>query len=119
MPLNNLPTIRHRNLLRLHQEFLAASIAQGITSSLDRAFAASLEISPSKWSQLKGGQTLGNRLAQQIESKAGKPAGWLDQEDQDQQDKLRAEFLDACRAAWERTDADGRIRLMEFIRVHH
>lgn len=109
--------LRLRNLLALHQAFVAHMVSQGVApSGLERAFAASIEISASLWSQIKGGRTVGDALAKQIESKSGKAAGWLDQvHEETVSDPMEEKFIEACRKAWRASDRKGRSELKKAI----
>lgn len=109
--------LRLRNLLALHQAFVARMVSQGVApSGLERAFAASIEISASLWSQIKSGRTVGDALAKQIESKAGKAAGWLDQvHEETASDPIEEKFIEACRKAWRASDKSGRVALKKAI----
>lgn len=109
--------LRLRNLLALHQAFVARMVSQGAApSGLERAFAASIEISASLWSQIKAGRTVGDTLAKQIESKTGKAAGWLDQvHEETASDPIEEKFIEACRKAWRASDKQGRLALKKSI----
>jgi hypothetical protein len=109
--------LRLRNLLTLHQAFVARMVAQGVApSGLERAFAASIEISASLWSQIKAGRTVGDTLAKQIESKAGKATGWLDQvHEETASDPMEEKFIEACRVAWRASDKPGRAALKKAV----
>ncbi|MFN7572402.1 MAG: hypothetical protein ACK5TK_13275 [Betaproteobacteria bacterium] len=78
----DLAAIRLRNTRALFAEFVRSTVAvhaAGDVKGLDRLFAEHLAIAPSYWSQLKSGERqIGEKLARQFESLAGKPAGWLD-----------------------------------------
>ena len=49
-----------------------------MVKGLEQAFAATLQVSPSMWSQIKSSRPIGDKLARQIECHHGKPQGWLD-----------------------------------------
>lgn len=100
--------IRTRNTLALYQAFVEAQVNMGESpTGMARAFALHLEISASRWSQIKGGQTIGNKMANQIEAKCGKPPGWLDQvvfpEGQIYFSSEHA-FLEICKLAWRKAE---------------
>lgn len=88
-------------------------------TGMARAFALHLEISASRWSQIKGGQTIGNKMAAQIEAKCGKPSGWLDQVVFPEVTEASEEeaFLQKCRQAWQTAISSNRqsqlLRLVE------
>ncbi len=109
--------LRLRNLLALHQAFVARMVSQGVApSGLERAFAASIEISASLWSQIKSGRTVGDALAKQVENKAGKTAGWLDEvHEETASDPMEEKFIEACRKAWRASDKQGRSVLKKAI----
>ena len=88
-------------------------VSQGVApSGLEGAFAASIDISASLWSQIKAGRTVGDVLAKQIENKASKPSGWLDEiHEETVNDPMEERFIEACRAAWRATDREGRATL--------
>lgn len=117
MPPHTQHQLRLRNLLALHQAFVARMVAQGVApSGLERAFAASIEISASLWSQIKAGRTVGDALAKQIENKAGKVVGWLDQvHAETASDPMEEKFIEACRQAWRASDKQGRLALKKTI----
>ncbi len=101
----------------MHQAFVERMVSQGVApSGLERAFAASIEISASLWSQIKAGRTVGDALAKQIESKAGKALGWLDEVHADTvSDPIEEKFMDACRQAWRASNRQGRLALKKAI----
>lgn len=105
------PTItRRNNALELFQDFAERSLAAGAPpKGLEQSFAATLQISPSMWSQIKSARPIGDKLARQIETLCGKPAGWLD-EVRDTRAVTPAEqaFLDLALQAWRATNAGGR-----------
>ncbi|MBP9735098.1 MAG: hypothetical protein KBD82_05605 [Rhodoferax sp.] len=110
-------SIRLRNLLSLHQAFAQARVTNGESlAGLESAFAASLEVSLSMWSQIKSGRTVGDKLARQFESKSSKPLGWLDQEHSETApDPAEEKFIATCRAAWASADRTGRAELKKII----
>ena len=79
---------------------------------LEQGFAASLQISPSMWSQIKSSRPIGDKLARQIEKLCGQPAGWLD-ESRDAQSIAPVEqaFMDLALAAWRATNSAGKRQL--------
>ena len=117
MPPQTHHQLRLRNLLALHQAFVERMVSQGVApSGLERAFAASIEISASLWSQVKSGRTVGDALAKQIESKAGKAVGWLDQvHEETASDPMEEKFIEACRKAWRASDKQGRLAIKKTI----
>ncbi len=109
--------IRLRNLLALHQVFAQARITSGESlAGVESAFAASLEVSLSMWSQIKAGRTVGDKLARQFESKSAKPMGWLDEAHPDTApDPAEEKFMALCRAAWAGADRAGRAELKRLV----
>lgn len=104
---------RRRNVLALFQQHAEASLARGESpKGMDQRFAATLQISPSMWSQLKSSRAMGDKLARQIECLAGKPAGWLD-EAQETSTPTPAErsFLEVALALYRASGARGRREL--------
>ena len=82
-PTHAVPSItvaRRRNALALFQAHAEKALASGASpKGLEQAFAATLQISPSMWSQIKSSRPIGDKLARQIETLCRKPAGWLDE----------------------------------------
>jgi hypothetical protein len=77
----NITLIRRSNVLHLFQAFAEKALAAGDTpKGLEQAFAASLQISPSMWSQIKSSRPIGDKLARQIEAHGRHAVGWLDVE---------------------------------------
>jgi hypothetical protein len=114
------PTItRRQNALELFQAYAEKSLAAGTSpKGLEQAFAASLQISPSMWSQIKSARPIGDKLARQIEVLCGKPAGWLD-EARDTRVITPAEqvFLDLALAAWRAANGAGKKALREQLKA--
>ena len=111
--MSNITIQRRRNALALFQSYAEAAVAKGAApKGLEQTFAASLEISPSMWSQIKSSRPIGDKLARQIEQHCGKPAGWLDEEreavglSQGEQ-----QFLALALKAWRASNSDGRKKL--------
>ncbi|EJE51549.1 hypothetical protein PMI14_03739 [Acidovorax sp. CF316] len=110
MTLPPLTVLRRTNVLALHRLFLEQQIAAGKPAKgLDQAFAASLEISPSMWSQIKSSRPIGNTLARQIERHAQMELGWLDAEHATEHpDPAEERFLALAREAWRQANAQGK-----------
>lgn len=104
---------RRTNVLALHRLFLEQQIAAGKPAKgLDQAFAASLEISPSMWSQIKSARPIGDTLARQIERHAHVEIGWLDaQHATEHPDPAEERFLALAREAWRAANARGKREL--------
>ncbi len=79
-PLTNITVTRRQNALALFQAYAEKALASGATpKGLEQSFAATLQISPSMWSQIKSARPIGDKLARQIEQACGKPSDWLDE----------------------------------------
>ncbi|WP_088278719.1 hypothetical protein [Ideonella sp. A 288] len=108
--MSNITVVRRQNALALFQDYAEKALAQGASpKGLEQAFAATLQISPSMWSQVKSSRPIGDKLARQIEATAGKPVGWLE-EPRVSVVPTSAEkaFLDLALAAFRSTNARGR-----------
>jgi hypothetical protein len=112
------PTItRRRNALALFHAYAERALAEGATpKGLEQAFAASLQISPSMWSQIKSARSIGDKLARQFEVLSRKPRGWMD-ENHEAALLTPAEkaFLDLCLRAWRATNSNGRRNLRAYV----
>jgi len=106
----NLTVNRRRSVLALFQAYAEDAIAKGAPpKGLEQTFAAHLEISPSMWSQIKSSRPIGDKLARQIERHAGKAAGWLDEERQQEGlSSAEQQFLALALKAWRAANSDGR-----------
>jgi hypothetical protein len=106
----NITIARRQNALALFQAYAEKALATGLApKGLEQSFAATLQISPSMWSQIKAARPIGDKLARQIESNCGQPAGWLD--DVHAEMPLTAAetaFLDLALAALRATKGSGR-----------
>ena len=101
---------RRQNALALFQAYAEKGLASGAApKGLEQAFAATLQISPSMWSQIKSARPIGDKLARQIESACERPLGWLDaaRDDATPSAAERA-FLDLALKAWRATNSAGR-----------
>jgi hypothetical protein len=98
----DITTTRRLNVLALFQAYAEKALAAGIApKGLEQSFAASLEISPSMWSQIKSARPIGDKLARQIEVHGSKPTGWLDERRRDAAPSpAEAAFLQLALAAW-------------------
>ncbi|MBX3607673.1 MAG: hypothetical protein KF788_20535 [Piscinibacter sp.] len=105
------PTLtRRQNALSLFQDFAEKALAAGHPpKGLEQSFAATLQISPSMWSQVKSSRPIGDKLARQIEALSGRPAGWLDVERANASPSpAESAFLELALAAWRATNSAGR-----------
>jgi hypothetical protein len=71
--------IRKENVLLLYREFIDKEVAAGETYGLESRFAGFLDIHATLWSQIKKDRPIRDALARQIERRAGRPPGWLDE----------------------------------------
>jgi hypothetical protein len=111
----NLTLHRRLNALALFQAHAEKAVAAGAApKGLEQAFAATLQISPSMWSQIKSSRPIGDKLARQIEVLCGKPIGWLDELRKDNAPTpAETAFLELALAAWRATNVAGRKALRE------
>jgi len=109
-PLPNITITRRLNASALFQAFAEKALAEGATpKGLEQSFAATLAISPSMWSQIKSSRPIGNKLARQIETHCGQPAGWLDEARAGASPTpTERAFLELALHAWRATNGAGR-----------
>jgi hypothetical protein len=110
---SDITTTRRQNALSLFQGYAEKALAEGATTKgLEQAFAATLQISPSMWSQIKSARPIGDKLARQIEQHCGKAAGWLDEEREPAGlSPGEQQFLALALKTFRATNSDGRKRL--------
>lgn len=116
----NTTLTRRRNMLALYQDYARQQLARGESAKgLEQAFAATLEISPSTWSQIKSSRAIGDKLARQIEQHAGKAAGWLDEAHADANvpDPAQDRFTEIAGAAWQRSNAKQKRELTRLLKA--
>ena len=113
--MSNITLARRQNVLALFQDYAERALAKGVPpKGLEQSFAASLQISPSMWSQIKSSRPIGDKLARQIEVATGKPSCWLDESRKaEQPSSAELAFLDLALAAYRATNAAGRKSLRE------
>lgn len=113
--MSNLTLVRRQNVLALFQDHAEKAFAAGAPpKGLEQAFAATLQVSPSLWSQIKSSRPIGDKLARQIEVMCRQPAGWLDAEHAPARPTAaEAAFLDLALAAWRATNSAGRKALRQ------
>ena len=101
---------RRQNALALFQAYAEKALASGTPpKGMEQSFAASLEVSPSMWSQIKSARPIGDKLARQIEQHCGQPAGWLDEERASATPSpAEQQFLALALLAWRATNGAGR-----------
>ncbi len=111
--MSDITTTRRQNALALFQAYAEKALASGTApKGLEQSFAATLEISPSMWSQIKSSRPIGDKLARQIEQHCGKASGWLDEEREDAAPTATEKaFLDLALKAWRATNSAGRKEL--------
>ena len=114
----NTTITRRQNALALFQGYAEKALASGTApKGLEQAFAATLQISPSMWSQIKSSRPIGDKLARQIERHCGKAAGWLDEERSSPGiSPAEQQFLALALKAWRTTNSDGRKALRSHLR---
>jgi hypothetical protein len=111
---------RRNNLLIIIREYSERELAAGESpvGMLGR-LAKELGLSAGGLSQFKGdakgsGRNIGDAAAAQIESRLGKPRGWMDEDHGgDAFNPAENAFIDMARTAWRATDAKGRRHLMQ------
>lgn len=107
-------------MLALYQDYARQQLARGESAKgLEQAFAATLEISPSTWSQIKSSRPIGDKLARQIEQHGGKPAGWLDEPHAGAAvaDAAEDRFLEIARETWRRSNAKEKRELARLLKA--
>jgi len=112
---SNITITRRQNALVLFKAYAERALASGAApKGLEQAFASTLEISASMWSQLKSSRPIGDKLARQIERHCAKPQGWLDEERAAEGTTMaEQQFLELALRAWRSTNAAGRKALRE------
>jgi hypothetical protein len=117
--------VRRANVQALYREFAARALGSSPSGAvpprahgLEQAFAREMEISPSMWSMIKSSRPIGDKLARQIESHAGRPEGWLDlqHEESAAEDAALERLVGQIRAAWSGLNAQGRRELRRSVR---
>ncbi|HEY4040025.1 MAG TPA: hypothetical protein VGM15_14480 [Burkholderiaceae bacterium] len=112
------PTItRRRNALALFHAYAEKALAEGAApKGLEQAFAASLQISPSMWSQIKSARPIGDKLARQFEALSSRHQGWMDESHEPAQlSPAEKAFLDLSLRAWRATNTQGRRSLRAYL----
>lgn len=121
MSTSKITRTRRNNLLLLIREYTDQELAAGRSSvGLMGRFAEALGVSPAGLSQFKGDESasstrnIGDAAAAQIESRMGKPHGWMDTDHgADAINPAEIAFLEKAREAWRTTDSKGRRHLMQ------
>jgi hypothetical protein len=117
--MHNLTVTRRTNVQALFHAHAERAVAAGeAPKGLEQAFAATLQISPSMWSQIKSSRPIGDKLARQIERHCGKPAGWLDEaRSSEQPNASERAIMTLALAAWRACNAAQRRALREQLRT--
>jgi hypothetical protein len=115
---SNITVNRRQNALALFKTYAETALAAGSPpKGLEQAFAATLQISPSMWSQIKASRPIGDKLARQIEAMTGRHAGWLDESRVDASPTpAETAFLALALSAWRATNSAGRKALREHLK---
>ncbi len=115
----NTTITRRQNALVLFQAYAEKALASGAPpKGLEQMFAATLQISPSMWSQIKSSRPIGDKLARQIESACDRHAGWLDESRKNTvPSAAETAFLDLALIAWRSTNSAGRKALREHLKA--
>jgi len=119
VPAANPTVTRRQNVLVLFQAYAEQAMATGAPpKGLEQAFAATVQISPSMWSQIKSSRPIGDKLARQIETHAGKPVGWLDEpQTSSAPSSAEAAFLELALSAYRATNVAGRKALRQHLKT--
>jgi hypothetical protein len=115
---SNTTITRRQNALALFQAYAERALASGAApKGLEQAFAATLQISPSMWSQIKSSRPIGDKLARQIEFACAQRAGWLDEARKEAgPSAAETAYLELALAAWRSTNSVGRKALREHLK---
>jgi hypothetical protein len=111
----NTTLTRRQNTLALFQAFAEKELASGAPpKGMEQTFAATLQISPSMWSQIKASRPIGDKLARQIEQHHSRPSGWLDlAREHNTVAPAEKAFLEMALKAWRATNSAGRKALRD------
>lgn len=114
---DNITTTRRANLKLLFSLYVEAQVAVGADlKGLKQTFAESLQISPSRFSQLLSSRPISDQLARQLEALQGKGPRWLDVQHSERIPTPAEEsFVELCRAAWAAQNAKGKKALRSFV----
>ena len=115
----NTTITRRQNALALFQAYAEKALASGAPpKGLEQTFAATLQISPSMWSQIKSSRPIGDKLARQIEALCAQPAGWLDEARTPHAPSAAEQaFIDLALAAWRASHAAGKRALRQSLKA--
>jgi hypothetical protein len=113
--------LRRTNVQHAFRAFAEEKLAAGTApKGLEQAFAEHLQIKPALWSMAKSGaRPIGDKLARQIESALGKPAGWLDEERSEPMlTSAEQHAMALALEAYRRTNAAGRRQLLSLLKTY-
>jgi hypothetical protein len=116
---HNTTATRRSNVLALFKAYAEKQMASGSApKGIEQAFAASLEISPSLWSQIKSSRPIGDKLARQIEYHAKCGTHWLDTPHALPSEPSAAEqrFIELAKSAWQQSSAKEKRELTQTIK---
>lgn len=118
-PVSTITVARRHNVLALFQSYAEKALAAGAPpKGLEQSFAATLQISPSMWSQIKSSRPIGDKLARQIETLSHQPVGWLDETHAAAgQTPAEAAFLELALTAYRATNTAGRKALRDQLKA--
>lgn len=116
---SNITINRRLNLLTLFQEFTEMHIGNGgAPKGVEQLFAAHLQLSPSRLSQIKGSRPIGDKLARQIEVISEHPIKWLDEYHPEQVSSPAEDaFIAMARDVWHAQNAKGKRELTRLVRI--
>mgnify|MGYP001586774745 CR=1 FL=1 len=116
--MSNITITRRQNALALFKAYAEKALAAGAApKGLEQAFAATLEISASMWSQIKSSRPIGDKLARQIEQHCSQAAGWLDEARVvEGPSPAEQQFVELALKAWRSTNAAGRKALRAHVK---
>jgi hypothetical protein len=116
---SNITINRRLNLLTRFQEFTELHIGNGgAPKGVEQLFAAQLQLSPSRLSQIKGSRPIGDKLARQIEVTSKRPSGWLDEYHPEQTTSPGEDvFLTMAREIWQAQNSKGKRELARIVRT--
>ena len=114
---DNITTTRRSNLKLLFSLYVEAQVAVGADlKGLKQTFAESLQISPSRFSQLLSSRPVNDQLARQMEALQGHPVGWLDVRHGERVPSPAEEsFIQLCRETWATQNAKGKRALKNLV----
>lgn len=108
---------RRANLLLLIRAYTESQMALGVDpTGIGKNFAQTLQISPSRLSQLKSSRNFTDKLARQFEALQGHAPGWMDvPHESDVPTEGEEAFIALCRTAWNSQNAKGKKALKRLV----